>query len=102
MILLHVFWPVGSKLLVHPQEAFDAAFLVCRYGITASSTAFLSFPSLYWLSAITLLNLAADCLRVNFVFYSMLSECFFSFWLAEAKTKVNGSMVFESMDKCSL
>src|SRR3990170_2930749 len=25
-----VFWPVGSKLLVYPQDAFDAAPLVCR------------------------------------------------------------------------
>jgi hypothetical protein len=53
-------------------------------------------------SDITLLNLAADCLRINFVFSNILRECFCSFWLAEAKVQAKGSIVLESIAKCSL
>jgi hypothetical protein len=37
----------------------------------------LSLLWLYWLSAITLLNVAADRFRMVFVFSSMFNECFF-------------------------
>jgi len=85
-----VFRPVGSKLLVHPQEAFDVAFLVCRIwnhclvdGVSEFAVAVLAVS--YHAS-----EFCFTPLRIVFVFSSMLSEGFFSFWFAEARTPANG------------
>jgi hypothetical protein len=91
MILsLLIFRAISPELPIHSQQAFDVAFLVSRIQNYCLANSLSEFLTAVLLSAITLLSFAPHLFRIVFVFSSMLSECFFSFWFAEARTPANG------------
>ena len=74
-------WSVGSKFLIHSQQALNVSLLVCSIRNHCLVNDFSSLLSLYWLSGITLLNMCRLfenqlCLvqQVQWVFLLVLDE----------------------------